>query len=328
MARKIQGSRSTRLVAQRALAMLARLLKGEATRQELIQTVVDEIGEDAYGERPVDSFHRDLKFLRHLGFEIKHRRSLGTYYLVDQGHPILRLYLSGAELGALAAMRNAFRGLPYADRVEALIAKIEERLPAESRQALQREPLLSFSFGPADDLDPRQPAIRRLEKAVEEHRLLMFDYRSPAREGAKRHIVEPYNLDFREGHLYFKGYDVEAGRSFEFRVDRIQSGSARLLPPKFVPRKKLGRTYTIRYRLAPQIARYGASERFLNQREERQDDGSVLVTAETDSLFWAAKKLLKYGEKCQVLEPPELVAEMKRVVREMARIYEIGEGGE
>jgi len=37
----------------------------------------------------------------------------------------------------------------------------------------------------------------------------------------------------------------------------------------------------------------------------------------------SSKKLLKYGENCQVLEPPELVQEMKRVVREMAKIYGI-----
>jgi len=71
------------------------------------------------------------------------------------------------------------------------------------------------------------------------------------------------------------------------------------------------------------VARYGASERFPNQIEEKQEDGWTLVTAQIDSIFWASKKLLKYGENCQVLEPPELVQEMKRVVGEMARIYEI-----
>jgi predicted DNA-binding transcriptional regulator YafY len=49
----------------------------------------------------------------------------------------------------------------------------------------------------------------------------------------------------------------------------------------------------------------------------------MMVTAEIgeDDLFWATKTLLRYGENCEVLEPPELVAEMRRVVAEMARVY-------
>ena len=326
-----RGSRSTRLVAKRALAMLARLLEGEATRQELLRAVVVEMGEEAYGESPVDSFHRDCRFLRQLGFEVRYRRSLGTYYLAGQSHPSLRLHLSPAELEVLAAIRNAFRGLPHAKGMEALMTRIETRLPPESRQALRREPLLSFSFGPAGELEPHEGTLRVVERAIKSKRQLMFEYRSPIYpedELPKRHVVEAYDLEYRDGHLYFQGRGVRGGEVLTYRVDRIVPGSARVLPTKFVPRQRLHRWRTIRYRLAPEIARFGASKRFLNQREEKQPDGSVIVTGETHDLFDATRKLLKYGSGCQVLEPPELVAEMKRVVREMAKIYEIGEGGE
>lgn len=308
--------------------MLACLLKSEATRQELIRVVEDEMGEEAYGESSADSFHRDLRFLRQLGFEVRFRRSLGTYYLADQGHPSLRLHLSPAELEVLAAVRNAFRGLPHARGMGALMTKIEARLPPESRQALCREPLLSFSFGPAGELEPHEETLRVVERAIESQRRLMFEYRPPIYpedDSPKRRTVEAYDLEYRDGHLYFQGRWVRGGRVFTYRVDRIVPGSARVLPTKFVPRQRLHRWHTIRYRLAPEIARYGASKRFLNQGEEKQPDGSVIVTGETHDLFDAMKKLLKYGSGCQVLEPPELVAAMKREVREMVKIYEIGD---
>ncbi|HKZ69594.1 MAG TPA: WYL domain-containing protein, partial [Anaerolineales bacterium] len=61
--------------------------------------------------------------------------------------------------------------------------------------------------------------------------------------------------------------------------------------------------------------------RFENHAETHLDDGWVEVTAETRDLFWASKTLLKYGENCIVLEPFELVAEIKRVVKGMAGNY-------
>jgi len=54
---------------------------------------------------------------------------------------------------------------------------------------------------------------------------------------------------------------------------------------------------------------------------EVDEDGWIVVTAEAEDMFWAAKTLLKYGENCQVLEPPQLVAEMQQVVREMGKSY-------
>ena len=83
------------------------------------------------------------------------------------------------------------------------------------------------------------------------------------------------------------------------------------------------RTIQIRYRLSPTIARFVASRRFDKHQETILPDGWIEVTAETKDLFWASKTLLKYGAHCIVVEPPELVAEMKRVVREMARNYGI-----
>jgi predicted DNA-binding transcriptional regulator YafY len=73
-----------------------------------------------------------------------------------------------------------------------------------------------------------------------------------------------------------------------------------------------------------EFAGQGATRRFRNHQEERQEDGSLVVTAEIDEseLFWVSKTLLKYGENCVALEPPELVAEMKRVVGQMARNYQ------
>lgn len=308
---------------ERALAMLARLLEGEASREELIAAVRNRV-QDAYVASPEDSFHRDLRLLRYLGFPIKYHRSRGCYSLENFDHPILRLHLEPEALEALAAIKDTFQDLPYKDRIEVLLSAIEARLPEWDHQALNRKPPLSFAFTPADDWQTCSGNLRPVEWAIRNHQRLEFLYRSPKRpEDAepKRHIVEPYNLEYREGHLYFDGYSLKTGRVYPFRVDRIVPGSAKMLPDKFVPRGELRRRITIRYCLAPEIARYGASVRFLNQHEEKQEDGSVIVTAEVESLFEAMFKLLRYGSYCRVLEPPELVEIMRREAEAMVGVY-------
>jgi len=107
----------------------------------------------------------------------------------------------------------------------------------------------------------------------------------------------------------------------QFRVDRVVPGSVEVLPTRY-PSGRRRRAIQIRYRLSPAIARFGASRRFDKHQETILPDGWVEVTAETKDLFWASKTLLKYGENCIAVEPPELVAEMKRVVSEMMRNYD------
>lgn len=317
------GSRSSRIVFARALAMLGRLVKGEATRAELIRHVRATV-EEAYERSPFDSFARDVRLLRDLGFCIRFCRARGTYRLERLDHPVLQLHLSRPALEALALLKATFRGLPHQERVEALIGDLSARLPEEVRRKLDREPLPRLAVAPADHWWFSKNSLVTVEKAIDRHQVLEFLYRSPKQPETaepKRHRVEPYNLEYRDGHLYFEGYNLKTGKVYPYRVDRIVPGSARILPDVFTPREGIVRTVAISYRLSPEIARFGASVRFRNQREERQDDGSVIVTGEAGSLFEAMTKLLRYGRHCQVLEPRELVDMMRKEAEAMVGVY-------
>jgi predicted DNA-binding transcriptional regulator YafY len=310
---------------RRAFTTLALLQAGDASREELIEKTMKLLGYDIYGEAPIYSFRRDLAFLREIGCEIVYHRSEGVYHLEEVHNPYLTLPLTADDLEALSLIRGTFQpGVPHADNVRALLDKIERYLSKDDRRALRREPLLSLSLAPAGDLTRHWMTLEILERAISKRQRLEFEYRSPKHCEVKRHFIEPYGpLEFRDGHIYFEGLNVNTDHVYQYRLDRIVPGSAEILPRRFPEGRRRKRRYILRYRLAPEIARYGASERFPGQREEVDEEGWTVVTAEIDDLFWASKKLLKYGENCQVLEPPELVEEMKRVVREMAKIYEI-----
>ncbi len=69
------------------------------------------------------------------------------------------------------------------------------------------------------------------------------------------------------------------------------------------------------------IARNSVSQHFPGQTVETHTDGSATVTARIPDLFEARRILLSYGENCTVLEPPELVEQMRVVAAEFSKIY-------
>jgi hypothetical protein len=107
--------------------MLGRLLEGEATRRQLIDYVDLQV-EDAYEKSPFDSFARDLRLLRMLGFAIRYSRARGTYRLERFDHPVFQLHLSKRAVESLGLLKATFQGIPHEERVEALLEEIKARL--------------------------------------------------------------------------------------------------------------------------------------------------------------------------------------------------------
>ena len=316
--------RPTREVLHRALVILAALQEDDFARDELIDRVTAELDEAAYGDAPEDAFLRDIKWLQALGFEAAWMPDTGRYHLEPGNNPWLRLRLPSPEFQVLCLLKRAFQRTPYADDVNSLVNRLARLLPKNQQTQLDKASPISVLVPMLDDIEPHRPTLERVQEAIRKRHQLEFEYRSRTSEKPKRHVVTVYDsLELREGHVYFQARSDQSESDLEFRLDRVAPGTARLLPAKVATTDKPRRPLKLRYRLSASFASQGATRRFRNHQEERQVDGSLIVTAEIDEteLFWASKTLLKYGENCVVLEPPELVAEMKRVVEQMALNY-------
>jgi len=326
MPRRPHARRATRDVLHRALIILAALEEVDFTRDDLIARVTAEMDETAYGDAPEDAFLRDIKWLRELGFDVGRKADDGSYHLEAGNNPLLRLKLGPDELYILSLLRRAFERTPYADDVTSFVNRIASHLSQKQQAQIKQTVPISVLIPMLDDIEPHRLTLQKVQEAIGQRRQLEFEYRSRTSEKTKRHVVTVYNsLELREGHLYFQGRSDRTDNDLEFRLDRVVPGTAKLLPAKVATADKPRHPLPLRYRLSREFASQGATRRFRNHQEERQADGSLIVTAEIDEteLFWASKTLLKYGENCVVLEPPELVAEMRRVVEQMARNYEV-----
>lgn len=328
---------------RRCLVLLGRLLRGPATRDELLDAVRWQLGADAYLPNPetrrISAFEQDLqkRLPKSLLSTVRFDRTIGKYTLIEfSGLP--GFDLPDEALAALAFLEDTFQpGTPHFETVGLLLNRLSTYLPEARRRDLERQRVALRVDLRQLDHDRIAPAVERaVERARAEQRLLRFYYLSPGQEdgGLRRHTVEPYEryFDTTQRHHYLYAYCREVDgpkgswpmrRYFRYRLGRIQVEGIEVLETKLPPYPPRTQRHALVYRLAPAIARLGdVTEHFEAMQVTPEEEGSVLVQAETDDLFLALQTLLRYGPNCQVLGGPEALREMRRMVAEMARLYE------
>lgn len=329
------------LVFVRALAILQRLLAGPATGQELIQTVLEKVGPDAY---PVSSaarqaaFKRDRRKLREiLGAEVEF---LGQKYVLKNAGPWLSLTLPEEALRALALLEVTFAGQAgeHAE-VDALLEFLLQRLPEEQRRRLERlDSGITFEiFQQVDSNGISQRVWETVQRAIQSNRQLEFCYRSPRYSDGqpRRFRVAPLRLVYQWGHWYLFAYVLSReGRELEltgadysrFRLFYIQDDEAlKVLPSVVSVSHRRPPRHEVHYRLLPPLGRGVISRHFDEMRITSLEDGGVEVHGVTDDLFEAERILLGYGQYCVVLGGPALRQRITAAVQGMMRNLQAGE---
>lgn len=329
------------IVVQRGLALIRRLLRGPASKEDLLMTIKNESGPDAYSDESSAagrSFKRDRETLhKELGVVITFDRRAGVYWLENLGHQAW-LDLPDNHLTAIATIYQTFKqNGPDAERVRAFLDMIVSLLPAERRSSIERQrDVISVELRELDERPIPTRVMTELKRAIGQRQQLSFNYRA-AVSGHKillYHEVEPYDLVFRTGHWYLECFDLltrdaDYGerRQDEHRYFRLQGivddDHLQVLPHRLPPGRRPRKLFSLRYRLAREAAHHGVSRHFNDMQVQRQDDGSVIVEAKTADPWMAVRTLLGYGENCVVLGGDEVLREMRRRVAGMAKQYDL-----
>jgi hypothetical protein len=243
------------------------------------------------------------------------------------------------EARAFVALQEGFTpGAPYAKAVQALLARWSwlfsqksQQLVARKRKRRARPALLPLS--PVEDYSKHGEVILKLDQALEEGAYLLFAYTPLTQnwdaEPIQQVHVEPYELEYRDGHWYFTAYLAEQNGFVDYRVDRIQPKSMVLTDPydRFPPgsRRRLGTK--IRYWVSPMLARHGTLSARLREQKvvlSGENDGAI-VEGYAKSIWWARRLLLGYGAQVKALEPEELVQAMRKEAEMMNGLYQVEE---
>jgi proteasome accessory factor B len=263
------------------------------------------------------AFERDKDSLREMGIPVLleliphtdpptegYRIHADQYYLRDPG-------FEPDELAALHLAASAVR-IDAAHGIEGLW-----KLGAVASGAVGEDPLQADLSRTALAELPSDPNLGAVFGAVAERCPLRFGY------GGAMRTIDPYRLDHRRGRWYVSGFDHDRGEERNFRLDRIE-GEAVAGPPASFERPSTamaggpaqpwqfgeGETVTatvlIDREQAPWLRQHLGGEGTI----ETQPDGSVIATIEVTN--WPAFRsfLLTFLEHAELLDPPDLRAEM------------------
>jgi predicted DNA-binding transcriptional regulator YafY len=317
------------------LLLVRLLLRGAASGEALIAAVQQELAEEGYPANAPAALKHDLDALRsEYNCRIAYRREQGYYVLEDLGELAL-LDLSDTALEALVFLDASFpygSALPEHVGVRELLDRLMRLLPANLQESLghRRTTLRALPSGAAGRIDGA--VLAAVRRAIDERRELSFKYWGPLDGNSpRRHRVAPYGIFFRPGgHGYLDATLLESPpngfdplhAALDYRLDRIVPGTVQVLPTSLPPERPRQRTFILRYRLNPATARQrDVTAYFPSTRVEYHDDGGATVTATATNLWQARQVLLRYGDGCQVLEPPELLALFRRTAEGLASIY-------
>jgi predicted DNA-binding transcriptional regulator YafY len=320
---------------RRRLAILVLLHAGPHSSRELIAALERDglflhdhaLDAASIARRQRIQIKRDIEALRLLHYDLVYDFMQRHYSW--QNSPF-GLSLAPSQLTSLALLLGTFSSLtiPHATEVAGLLTFLAEHLPADQQRWLKKQhPSFQIDLHETTDYRDADPlTIKKIELAIQEGRQLEFTYCSPRDGRERRHVVEPQPLVFRQGHVYLHGWSMDWGKILPFRLDYIVPGTASVLPTSSAKQRPAPRSYTLRYWLGAVVARNRVSEHFPEQQVERHEDGSATVTAIITDLFEAAQTLFRYREHCIVLDPPELVEQMRASAAKIYAHYHNQEG--
>jgi predicted DNA-binding transcriptional regulator YafY len=319
------------------------------TAQQLIEQL------PLYGDSPKRALYRDIEtltniYVRYLPepgdaniaewcteqqrlnrLAISYDRQSGTFGLEQS---FFSLDISEDEARAFVALEESFTpGTPYAEAVQHLLKRWAWLFTVKSHQLVQQkrkrraQPLL-LPLSPVADYSQHGSTILDLDRALEQSTYVSFAYtplsQSWDAEPIQHEHIEPYELEYRDGHWYFTAYLFDLNNFVDYRVDRIRPGS--VVPSKdlFLPGNRQRPGVKIRYWVSPMLARHSSlSARLREQKVEMlENEQGARVEGYAKSVWWARRLLLGYGEQVKALEPEELVRMMRETVKAMSRLYE------
>jgi len=224
----------------------------------------------------------------------------------------------------------------YDPNVDATFTKLSAVLP----QALAEQVRKSMDW--MQKLPKDEKYLRILATVAEawvSQRQLKITYRSLVAQRPMERVIEPYYIEpAAPGHAsYVIGYCHLKDSIRTFKIERIEAAelisATYVIPPDFDANEYLGSSWgivvdeevkTVRLRIEDPEIMTLMSETVWHPSQvlEKQKDGSMIMTMKVSDTYELLSWILGWGEKIEVLSPPEIreaVIETAEAVRELYR---------
>ena len=280
---------------------------------------------------------RDVEFMRdRLGLPlaydaVKH----GFHYTAPvRDFPVMKV--SQGEVAALLLAQKSleqFRGTTFERPLAAAFRKLSHSLGGDMEIAWHElEQALSVRRSGTGLADMQ--VFDALSKAVMDGAEVTFAYHKLSGDQAEDRTVQPYHLGCIENQWYLFGHDAARGAVRTFALPRIRgvgrTGGKFRRPKDFSLAKILDGSFAVfegggakkvRIRFSGVAARL-AGERVWHDSQKMTREGKALVLEMRVGLSPDLRQwILGWGDEAEVLEPPELRADLAAAARAAARVY-------
>ncbi|AHH16470.1 putative DNA-binding protein [Nocardia nova SH22a] len=272
------------------------------------------------------TLRRDVDRLRDLGYPVEAQRGVDGGYQLAPGAALPPLMVDDEEAVALVVGLHGATQSMVADVAESSVralAKVVQVMPPRLRRRVEAIRAMTVDAGwpgaTAPAVDPA--ALTTVAVACRDGERLHFAYTAADGRESDRH-VEPHRLVSLARRWYLVAYDLTRQDWRSFRLDRVTG--ARSDGYRFGPRElptdpaefvragmaNLPRPYRV-------VVIVDAPEDIVRERIGRYctitpiDSGHCRVTMSADSLHWPMLALGTVGADFHVVEPSELVVELR-----------------
>jgi proteasome accessory factor B len=195
---------------------------------------------------------RDIEFMRDsLQAPIEYDDLKHGYFYAKEFDFMPMASVSEAEMFALLVADKAiaqYRGMPFQQPLRMAFKKLTGQLDDKERYSLENLGL-ALSFRPFAPEDSDLKAFRVITKALQERRVLKFNYRNLGTKHWQERRVRPYHLACIDSHWYLFAHDVGRGALRTFVLTRLAkpvvTAERFVKPTDFNPDEYLKGSFTV-----------------------------------------------------------------------------------
>ncbi|MBO0457620.1 YafY family transcriptional regulator [Enterococcus hulanensis] len=276
------------------------------------------------------TIYRDIDSISMAGIPIRSTSGVGGGFEIMENYKLDKKVFSTTEISTLLMGLSSLSNVMRGDELVNALAKVKSFIPADQAKDIDvKMNQIHIELTPWMGNQNIQPFLELIKTALQENKLLAFDYVSHRGNKTAR-IVEPYQLVLKGNHWYVQAYCQQRSDFRLFKLARMSR--LKLQDEDFTPRAfqkpqlefsdilttlQTEITLRIHRSVMDQVLDYCAFEHFTPE-----DEDHYIVRFPFIENDYHYNILFSFGNKCECLAPPHVREEMQRKVREIAELYD------
>jgi predicted DNA-binding transcriptional regulator YafY len=277
-------------------------------------------------EVSVRTIYRDIDAISQAGIPIVTYQGMdGGIGLVD-GFKLDRNLLTEEEISKIVNALKGVQSISEDTKIKLLIEKLAGITAGKNMIPTGNEIMIDLSSW--NRHDQLSKSIRRIKDAIHDQRLIRFMYYT--NESLTERKAEPYQIIFKESNWYLYAFCCLRN---DFRLFKLRRMSGLdILEESFEPKpcsvedlrwdESYDRSEQIEIVvLFDPVMKYSIDDIFGVENYEYADDGRLRVTLLMPKGVWLCGFLLGFGDKAEIVEPPDLREKIRGMAEGIAEVY-------